>query len=299
MKKTLSTLGLGAALSVALLAGTAHAQHAKFVLFGDPAEGGANQPKEERFVHPVTAPFFHENSFVTSDARAWFIYHDFPDDVLIGGGDAYAGALQLRLAITNQIQFVAYKDGFINFDTPLVDDSGWFDVGAGLKWNFWQDWENNFHAAIGAGYEFPWGDAKVLQNDDEIRFWASVDKGFGKLHLGGTLNFFIPPGNDDSGLGENDRLSWHVHADYWVCEWFSPVVEFNGYHIIDGDDSPLDFQGIDVGNFGSDDPVVTVGLGFEVRPLEPLALRTAFELPLTSEDDLYGWRLTASVVFSF
>lgn len=300
MVKTLSRLTAGAALGVALLAGTANAQHAKFVLFGDPSEGGANQAAENKFVHPITDPYFHENSFVTSDVRTWFVYHNFPDDTLIDGGDAFLTAVQLRLAITNQLQLVAYKDGFISYDTPLVDEEGWQDVGAGIKWNFLQDWEHNLHAAVGVGYEFAWGDAKVLQNDDEFRIWGSIDKGFGKLHLGGTLNFFIADDHSDD-FGNSDRMSWHMHADYRLTDWFSPVLEFNGYHIINEGESVLPFQGIDVGNFGlgEDNPVVTIGLGFEVRPVEDLGIRVALEMPLTKEEDLYGWRMTASIVFSF
>lgn len=289
-----------AALAVASVAGLAWGQRAGFVLFPSEAAEQFEQPPEHRFVHPVTAPYFHENSFVTSDVRAWFIYHEFPTDQLIGGGSATVAAVQARLAITEWLQLVAYKDGYIDFDTPLVNDDGVGDVGAGLKFAFLRDHEHQWFAAVGVGYEFAWGDPGVLHNDDEFRLWASMDKGWGRFHVGGTFNWFIVDG-ENQDLGNSDRLSWHLHADYWLTEWFSPVVEVNGYHVLDAGASPLAFQGVDVANFGQgeDDPVVTFGFGGEIRPAGDWAFRGAFEVPLTEEDDLYGWRFTMSIVYSF
>jgi hypothetical protein len=293
--------GLLASLLICLLlAPAAQAQHAKFVLFGDPNPKAANVPEEQKAVHPITAPFFHEDSFITSDIRLWAIYHDFPRSSAIGGGNGEAVAAQLRLAITDTLQLVAYKDGYLNLDTTAVDEDGMFDLAAGLKWNFLQDWDNQFHAAVGAGYEFRTGEGNVLQNDAEARFWISINKGFDKLHLGATLNGFIGL-NEQDGLGNSDRISWHLHADYALCKYFSPVFEVNGYHIINAGFSPLPFQGVDVANLGGEtsEEVITAAPGFELRPLPNIGIRAAYEFPITREDDLFGYRWTGSVVISF
>jgi len=78
-------------------------------------------------------------------------------------------------------------------------------------------------------------------------------------------------------------------------------VEINGNHILDAGTSPLPFQGVDVVNLGQgeDDEVISLALGGEVRPAEDWAFRGSVEFPLTDEEDLYGWRMTWSVVFSF
>lgn len=291
MTKSLSFLAAGA---LALAAASVQAQSAKFVLFGDNNADGQAQASADKFVHPVTSPYFHEDSFVTSDVRAWYLYHNFPSKVL--GGDAHVAALQVRLAITQDFQLVAYKDGYTWMNDDAIDDSGWNDVAAGLKWSFLHDYKNNFHAAVGAGYEFPFGESKVLHNNEEFRFWGSVNKGFGPLHLGATGNLFFAP---DSAQG--DYFSWHVHADYFLCEFISPVVELNGYHYFDEADGAGDVSGIDVTNLGGGDAVITLGLGAEIRPMKdvPLGIRGAYEFPLTDETDLYGWRLTFSAVYSF
>lgn len=274
------------------------AQHAEFVLLGGPSPEAANAKPEHAFVHPVTSPYYHEDSFVTTDVRAWYAYHRFPGDIALDGGHAQVAAVQLRLAITNQIQFVAYKDGYMDLDTGLIDESGFNDLGAGVKWNFWQDWKNQFHAAVGAGYEFATGEEDVLQQDAEGRFWISLNKGFGALHLGVTTNFLISEGEKDT-LGNSDRFFWHAHADYYVCKFFSPVLEFNGYHLIDDGKEFVPFSGADVLNLGGGEDAVTLGAGLEIRPIKRVAARVAYETSLLDRDDLYGDRWTFSLILSF
>jgi hypothetical protein len=277
------------------------AQHAGFTLIGDPSQAGKDLPMERRAVAPISAPYYHEDSFVTNDLRAWYVYHSFPNSIALAGGDAHVYALQARLAITNQLQLVAYKDGYVDFDSGLIQDSGMNDLAAGLKWNFWQDWDNDFHAAVGVGYQFAFGDPSVLQNDQDLRLWASVNKGFGKFHLGATLNGLFHTGQQDA-LGSSDRLTWHLHADYFINKFISPVVEFNGYHSINDGNEVLPFSGADVANLGGGDLLITIAPGFEVRPLPDkadLGFRVAFETPLSNETDLYGYRWTFSLVWRF
>ena len=111
----------------------------------------------------------------------------------------------------------------------------------------------------------------------------------------------MPVGSEDA-LGDSERLSWHLHADYHVNETFSPVVELNGYTTLsEGDNVVVPFSGVDVANLGGGDgeDVITAGLGFEVRSFANGALRVAHETPLTDNEDLFGHRWTASLVWSF
>lgn len=233
--------------------------------------------------------------------RAWWVRHEFPDD-LVGGGYASALAVQLRLALTESLQFVAYKDGFIDFNAPLTGGAdGMIDIGAGIKWAFLQNWETDTHAAVGVGYEFGAGDEDVLQGDDEFRLWASFNKGFDRLHLGATANYTTGVGSEDV-LGDSDRLFLHFHSDYYVNEWLSPVLEMNYYNTVsNGTNMPLGITGVDVANLGGgeDKDTLTMGLGAEVRASEAIAVRAAYEFPLNDEDDLFGDRWTVSAIWSF
>jgi len=284
-----------------LSAGAVSAQQPGFVLFGDKDRVIADVPAEHRFVHPITSPYYHEDAFVTSDVRAWYVRHNFPTSSPIDGGHATVAAIQLRVALTERLGLVAYKDGYTWINSGLVDENGVNDLAAALKYAIIQDWENQFHLAVGAGYEFGIGRQRVLQGDSEIRLFAAVNKGFGALHLGGTVNYLIATGSEDA-LGDADRLFWHAHLDYRLNDWISPVIEFNGYHVVSEGREVLPFQGVDVANLGAGNDVITLGLGAEFRipSLEKLALRGGYETPLTSRrQELWGWRLTFSAIWSF
>ncbi len=296
-------LGLVTAALIGLAPSPAQAQHANFVLLGDPNPRAAEVPAEQKHVHPLTSPYYNEDSFVTTDVRAWFIFHDFPKSSALGGGSAQIYAAQVRLALTDKVQFVAYKDGYIDWDTTAVADSGYNDIAAGIKWNFIQDWDNQFHAAVGAGYELSTGSSETLNDDSEWRFWASANKGLDRLHLGANVNVHITDDKDQiQGFGNSDSIDWHLHADYFVCKAFSPVVEINGFHTTSqGSTAPLLFSGLDVVNLGGgkSEDVVTIGLGGEIRPADNIAVRGAYETPLTDQVDLFGYRWTLSLVWSF
>lgn len=271
----------------------------RFVLFGG---GFKDLPEGARQVtHPISSPYGHEDSYVTSDIRAWYLHHSVDDDTL--GGEIQVGALQVRLALTERLQLVAYKDGYtrMNFDGDALDGEGWNDVAAGLKYKFLEDWDYDIHAAVGVGYEFRVGESDVLQNDDELRVWGSLNKGFGDLHLGATVNYFRAMDEDEGPFGSADRLSWSLHADYRICKWFSPVLELNGYHVVDEGPGALPFHGVDAVNpsGGESEPVVTGAVGFEARPLNHLALRFAYETDLTDNVDIFDDRYTVSAVLSF
>ncbi|MEM1354794.1 MAG: hypothetical protein AAGC44_12275 [Planctomycetota bacterium] len=290
---------LVAGLTGLFTANDASAQHADFVLFGEPDPEAAAVPENQQFVHPITSPFFHENTFVTTDVRVWYLYHEFSNSTL--GGNVQAAAVQLRLALTDTLQLVAYKDGYLWFDDSVVSDHGAADLAAGLKWNFYRDIENQLSLAAGVGYQLGIGNDEVLQDDDELRLWGSIDKGFDSFHVGATLNYFYPTGSEDV-LGDSERISWHLHADYYVTDWFSPVVELNGYHTIDASSTtPLGFTGVDVANLGGGESqdVVTMGVGAEFRINPDLAIRAGYEFPLTDNNDLFGDRITVSLVWSF
>lgn len=276
------------------------AQGSNFVLLGS----GEAIPAEKKTVRPLTAPFLHEDALITTDVRGFFLHHEFSE--LEGALDVYA--VQLRLALTENLQVLAYKDGYAEFsdDNDLGADNGWNDIGLGVKLALLQDVGSQFFISVGAGYEFGVGDDQVFQDTDEYRLWASINKGFGRLHLGATGNYIIAgDGKIDGDTGNSDMLTLHFHADYYLTEWFSPVVELNGYFVQEANSSVtnIDFSGVDAVsiNGGEDNDTITYALGFELRPFdESLGLRAAYESQLNNdEESLFGYRWTISAVYEF
>jgi hypothetical protein len=301
---TVLTVCLGASLP-------ATAQHANFVLFPnapvlslDPGAASHDnemaQPPEQMFVHPITQPYFSEDAFVTTDLRPTYAYQTVSDHSLLGGGEAQVIAMPLRVAITDQIGLVAYKDGYDIVHTGAVKGDGWNDLAAGLKWSFWQDWQHQTFASVGVGYQFPTGESTVLQNKEEIRAWFAVDQGFDSLHVGGVFNYFFADGHEGP-LGATDHFSINIHTDYWINQYISPVIEGNLYQVIRNRNGVLPIQGADFTNLGDgkSDTIATVGVGLEVRPLSNIAIRAAWEKNVTHPSDLIDSRVTVSAIISF
>ena len=62
-------------------------------------------------------------------------------------------------------------------------------------------------------------DDQAFQDTDEYRLWASVNKGFGRLHLGATGNYLVArDGKIDNVSGNSDMLTLHFHADYYLAD---------------------------------------------------------------------------------
>lgn len=283
-------------LALAGLAGTASADM-------KPLFGGELKPLagDDQFVAPVTSPYYNENSMIGTDVRGWFVYHQVADSALGPNTSVTDYAVQIRVALTESLQLVAYKDGFVDMQGAL-NTEGWNDLAAGIKWQFLRDDASHIYAAAGAGYEFKTGESSALQNDSEARFWVSVDKGFGKLHAGATLNYRFSTSDSDSGNGNCDYFDWHLRSDYRVNDWFSPVIEMNGYHVVNASNVGIALNGADVFNFGSPgaDTTVDLGLGVEFRAGGCTAIRFAYEFPLTNNvTDIYGTRITCSIVYTF
>ena len=276
----------------------ANAQGSKFVLLGG---DGEEISAEKKTVRPLTAPYLHEDAFITTDVRGWFLYHELGE--LEGDLEVYS--LQVRVAITDNLQVLAYKGGYANFseDPSGAGDEGWEDIGLGIKWALFQDVGSQLFVAVGAGYEFGVGDDQVFQDTDEYRLWVSANKGFDKLHFGATANYVVSDGKYDGLIGNSDMITLHLHADYYVNKWFSPVVELNGYFVQEANSSGSFPSGVDLVsvNGGEDNDTITYALGFELRPLdESLGLRTAYETQLNNyEDSLFGYRWTFSAVYEF
>lgn len=65
-----ATRALPSTLLAALLTSSSVVtQHAETVLFGEPSEAGLALPAERTAVHPISAPYYNEDAFVTTDLR--------------------------------------------------------------------------------------------------------------------------------------------------------------------------------------------------------------------------------------
>ncbi len=263
----------------------------------------------EDFARPVTNINFH-HPFVRNEARPLFMYHWFPETNALDGGSLRLYAMQLHLALTDDLQFTLYKGGYVDLDAgAFEDDRGFADFAFGLKYKVWEDAETPAALAFGLGYEGKSGDREVLEGMGAGFFdvFASYARKVAPVNVIATAGVFLPRDDDE----DNRTYHWHLHADYPVSDRFSPLVEINGFHYDGsatrnaglGRGTPLGVEGYDYTTLGAGgvrgNDVITGALGFRYALSEDISFGAAWEVPLTSREDVFDRRLTLDLVLRF
>ena len=305
-----SALALSALALTAGLASPLAAEESGSNFLGLDLEGSLGEGRHSRYVPPLTNPIFNETPYITTEARGIYFYHDIPDDFVTEGGNVHLAALQLRLAITERLGFIATKDGYadLNFDEVLEDEEGFANIAFGFKYAVISDPENEGILTAGLRYEIPIADLETggieLQGNGDgfLNPFITGARAFGDLGLQASLgaNFALDPDED------NSILHYSLHADYELLPGFFPIVELNGFTAFNNADRLTgalgELDGVDVLNFGSEDrgTTVTLGGGARYRLNDHLQFGTGAEIPLTDRDDtIFGYRLYFDVVASF
>src|SRR3546814_9650748 len=116
MKRVLTRTGWAAALALVGAAPAAplpaRAEDGDDNFLGLDLNGSLGEGRHSRYVPPLTNPVFNETPYITTEARAIYLYNRLPDDFVTGGGYVNLVALQLRLALTERLGFIATKDGY-------------------------------------------------------------------------------------------------------------------------------------------------------------------------------------------
>ena len=324
MKKTSS---LSTTLSLLLVGGLFHTSS----FAGDPAVAYA--PAEsvapaDPFAHtirPISSPTLFDLALPRTQIHPVFMYQNLPDsiDTTLGSlsldGDFYLYALQLEYAFNERLSLIALKDGYIDFNpnSTLSETEGWANLAAGLKWAFLYQPENALAASLSVQVEVPTGNDEVWQGngDGAVIPTLSGVKMFDRLQFADSLGFRIPFDSD----AESTSFFGSVHMSYAVTDWLSPVVELNYFRVLDEGDggtrfnshvggavpAVATFEGGDLISLGAanadENPdLLTLALGFRLRPSDSVALGFAYEFPLTDDEkNLMENRLTVDCTFTF
>ncbi len=161
MSVFVSRIGAGLILFVATIAAIHSAAADETGNFlGLDLKGSLGEGRHSRYVPPITNPLFNETPYITTEARLFYFYNRLPDDFVTSGGDVHLVALQLRLALTERLGFIATKDGYadFNFDEVLDDESGFPNIALGFKYAFYSEPESESILTAGLRYEIPIND---------------------------------------------------------------------------------------------------------------------------------------------
>jgi hypothetical protein len=275
---------------------------------------------------PISNPTLFDLALPTTNIHPIFMNHNLPDTVnttggnLAMGGDVQVYALQFEYALNKRLSIVATKDGYVDINAGNTavwsDQSGFANLGAGLKYAFIYDPVNEFVLSGTAVLELPTGNDDVFQGqgDGMVNLIVSGLKLWDDFQLAGAAGARIAVNDDQSS-----STFVSAHASYEVNRWFIPLVELNWHHVISpgngnaafnsqaGGAVPVvaTFEGSDLLNFGAANSgqnrdLITAAFGFRSRLTDSVDLGAAYEIPLTPEDDgIIENRLTLDLVWKF
>ena len=276
----------------------------------------------EGFIMPMSAPYLFEDPFITTGLQAIGIWNDFPGNSVFLGGYARVYALQVRVALTDRLGFVASKDGYAGFytDQPLFGTTnGFFDIMAGFKYALIDDPERNFILTPSLRYQGTQGSRDVLAGNGQGIWVPAVSAGWGidDFRLLGDIGAQLPVDGD----AQSTPLFYNLHVAHPVTSKLTPFVEMNGLHYLDeGDGSstirlkaaslPISavqavvgtgaFEGVDILNLGSDDVegnnVISAAIGVRYAFNHNLSFGFSYERPVTRRKDILQQRFTISVL---
>lgn len=273
---------------------------------------------------PMTNTTLFDLALPTTNVHPIFLQHRLPSSIntqagkLPLDGDVQLYALQFEIALNERLSIVATKDGYVDFnpDNTLSDQSGFANLGAGVKYAFYYEPSKGAVASATATLEIPTGNSDVLQGEGEglLNLIVSGLKLHEEWQFAGAAGVQIPISDEQSTMG------WiSTHASYEVSEYFIPLIELNWYHVLDSGNGTGNypsqvggavpavarFEGGDLFNLGSANSdksrdMVTLALGFRSRINEDLDVGLAYEMPLTpSENSVMKDRVTLDAVWKF
>ncbi len=252
------------------------------------------------FISPITNPVYFEDPRLMTEARGIFLNHRAP--IAVGGGDVQLYAMQLRARISENVAFIATKDGYVKSSNPVIGD-GWADTAAGLKFSLLRDVQRQRLLTAGFTFELPSGEASALQGNGSGNLNVFISGG--RRILGGVNwlqcgGFRAPMDKVDesSVFYSSQHLSKNVGARTWVLTELN-MQNWTG----SGQNGIPGIEGGDLFNFGSTgvsgNTIVTNAVGLKFRPRRNSEAGIAFEYPLTERRDIIDNRINVNWIWRF
>ena len=283
------------------------------------------QARWEGFIAPMGMPFYFEDPFVTTGISTWGVWNQAPYGSALKGGDIYAVAAQLRVALTDNFGLIATQDGYAwmypGQDSLVRSGNGWLNYMFGFKWAFWESKEKDTIMALSLRFKTSWGSASVLQQGGKGGVIPQISLAWGKdkWHVIGDGGGYMAIDGDQ----ESSFAFYNLHVDYQIHKVVWPFVELNGISYMDGGNGSRQiklkggfstslqtaqtalhtggFDGVDLANLGSRNidgqTFLTAMIGLRCRMTKHSTIGIAYERPLTSDHEIVRQRGTLSIDF--
>jgi hypothetical protein len=246
------------------------------------------------FISPITNPFYFEDPRALTEIRPVFVNHSMP--AALGGGTVNVYAIQLRARLSENVSFIALKNGYFTSSSPLFDE-GWADLGLGLKLHLWRDPVNQQLLSVGATFEAPSGSDQAQQGlgSGNLNLFFSTAR-----RLSGSWNHMSTGGLRLPMNGDTGSTSTFVsqHLSRPLTDRFFVLTEMNWFrYVSSGTGGIPGIEALDFANLGSSDVtgnnIVNWAAGGKYKTVRGSEIGAAYEVPVSGRRDIMGPRVTA------
>jgi len=274
---------------------------------------------DTRFPHlasPVSNPFYFIDARALTEIRPLFIWQHTPNSNPVwNGGNNFVFAAAGSVAITPHISLVVNRLGFETISprggTPDISSStGFSEVLLGPKISFGSETSNSVFA-FGLTFDIPVGSSRVLQDTGHLMLipYFSYAQSFGRFY-DGQFTFMNTTGytfRTDTTRTEAFFSSFHLDYNLGGANRVYPLVEMNWRHYMrNGGARALNFEGSDLGNFGSmsvsgrDELTLALGARVRINNFAWWGIAAEFNvLPNGDGRHLDQFRLTTDLIFRY
>jgi len=213
------------------------------------------EARPEGHINPMSMPYLFEDPYIATDINFVGIYHNFPSDSIMDGGEAGVIAVQARLALTDRLAFIATKDGYLinrPDNSALDNEEGFMDITVGFKYAVIDDRESGLIVTPSLRYEIPLGNDEIFQGFGDGVLIPAVTVGYGPedIHLIAGLGAQIAMDGDanSSSFFYNLHLDQAFEVDFIPgSKFIVPFIELNGTSYVASGDGGNNIQ-TDLGN---------------------------------------------------
>jgi len=260
----------------------------------------------DSFIGPISNPVLSKDPRALTEARLLFVSDWIPNEHPFHGGDFQAYGLQVRVALTDRLSFIADKDGYASIHPGNGPSrNGWLDIALGLKYAFVRDPDRQLLVTGGFQFEPQTGEEKVFQGHGDGLFtvFTSAGKGFcNGFHILANAGYQFP-----ADSAENSSFFYsQLHLDRQLFGWVYPLVELNWFHYTAGGRRGLPAaigEGDGLINIGTSDvagnDLVTAAVGLKFVLGKHLDVGVAYETPLSNRKDLLDNRLLVEAIIRY
>lgn len=257
----------------------------------------------DRFISPLSNPFFFEDPRSLTEVRTLFIDNTLPRDTTAGGDVQVYGA-QFRGRISDRFSVIAPRlaDMQLN-NVGNGHPHGFMSAPVGGKYNLIRDVDRQFLVSIGATYFIP-GFRDVYQGFGQGDFHFFITSGkqiFDRGHWLSGSGFRIPV---DANYG-TQMWYWSNQWDYELPGHIYPLMGVNWYHWMRsaGLDATNGLTGLDIVNLPTmgvaGTNVATYVIGARWKPSRHFEVGAGWETPLTQNHDVLQNRVYTDLIVRY